>query len=150
MIKNLKTVFRLIPILILTSCALNPISSEFEVIQIDKDKIHNTLGNGKVLIFNGSDWKHTIDNTARLNIWIEKRVLGQIRAKEYVVVDLKNGEYNFTVLHIDLVKMKSQHKITIDKNTKVIRISPTITSNKVEITNELPKKFDKYKQMESR
>ncbi|HLF53479.1 hypothetical protein [Flavobacterium sp.] len=96
------------------------------------------------MIYNGANILHSVDNTARLNVWIDNKSIGQIRPKEYLIIDLKNGKYEFTALHIDMVNMKSKHQVEINENTKVIRIEPTITSNKLTITDELPKNFQKY------
>ncbi|MDN3693370.1 hypothetical protein QWZ06_14285 [Chryseobacterium tructae] len=40
--------------------------------------------------------------------------------------------------------MRSKHLVDINEHTKVIKIEPTITSNKLTITNMLPENFDKY------
>lgn len=125
------------------SCALKAIPSDYNssrLTTIDS----NSLGNGKILIYNGADILHGIDNTARLNVWIGEKSLGQIRKKEYVILELEKGKYEFNVLHLDMVNMRSKHSVEIDENTKVIRIEPTITSNKLTITNTLPKNFEKY------
>jgi len=128
---------------ILSSCALKPIPSEYNSVKLDVVDT-NTLGNGKIMIYNGANILHSVDNTARLNVWIDNKSIGQIRPKEYLIIDLKNGKYEFTALHIDMVNMKSKHQVEINENTKVIRIEPTITSNKLTITDELPKNFQKY------
>ncbi|MET0759411.1 MAG: hypothetical protein ABWZ56_03265 [Flavobacterium sp.] len=128
---------------ILSSCALKPIPSEYNSVKLDVVDT-NTLGNGKIMIYNGANILHSVDNTARLNVWIDNKSIGQIRPKEYLIIDLKNGKYEFTALHIDMVNMKSKHQVEINENTKVIRIEPTITSNKLTITNDLPKNFQKY------
>jgi len=149
--KKLKLIFILLPILLLTSCALRPISSDYNFIETNLGKIElDKLGDGKILIYNGADILHKIDNTGRLNIWIGNKALGQIRPREYVVINLKSGKYEFKALHIDVVNMRSTHNLEIDENTKVIRIEPTITSNKLTLTNKLPKKFDKFKYAKSR
>ena len=137
--------------LLLTSCALKPITSEFTFIKTDLEKVDlSTLGNGTVLIYNGADILHKMDNTARLNIWIDNKSLGQIRPSEYVIINLNDGKYLFDVLHLDLVKMRSTHDVLIDSETKVIKIKPNLTSNKLTITNELPKRFEKFKYAEKR
>ncbi|WPO80241.1 hypothetical protein [Flavobacterium sp. KACC 22761] len=132
-------------ILLLSSCALKAIPSQytpvkdgFENVELDK------LGNGKVLIYNGADILHKMDNTARLNIWIDNNSLGQLKASEYVIIDLREGNYNFKVQHLDMVNIRSNHKVEIDSKIKVIKIKPTITSNKLEIINELPQNFNKF------
>ncbi|CAM2995721.1 hypothetical protein DRF59_11005 [Chryseobacterium flavum] len=127
----------------LTSCALKSIPSEYSTVKIDNVDTGN-LGNGKILIYNGAGFLHAVDNTARLNIWINNKSLGQIRPKEYLVIDLPKGKYEFTALHIDMVNMRSKHQVEVDENTKVINIEPTITSNRLTVTNVLPKNFDKY------
>ncbi len=132
--------------LLLSSCALKPITSQYTFVKKDLNKVtFDELGNGTVLIYNGADILHKIDNTARLNVWINDKTLGQIRPKEYVIINLQKGNYTFKALHIDVFKMKSTHDVKISENTKVIKIKPNITSNRLTITNELPKKFEKYK-----
>jgi len=91
-----------------------------------------------------------MDNTARLNIWIDNKPLGQIRPSEYVIINLNDGKYLFDVLHLDLVNMRSSHDVLIDGNTKVIKIKPNLTSNKLTVTNELPKRFEKFSYAEKR
>ncbi|MGE8431580.1 hypothetical protein [Chryseobacterium joostei] len=129
--------------LTLSSCALRTVPSDYTSVKLDVID-HNTLGNGKVLIYNGAGVLHKMDNTARLNIGLDGKSLGQIRPKEYVIIDLEKGKHEFTALHIDMVNMRSKHPVEINDNTKVIKIEPTITSNKLTVTNILPEKFDQY------
>ncbi|HCA10082.1 MULTISPECIES: hypothetical protein [unclassified Chryseobacterium] len=130
-------------VLTLSSCALRSIPSDYTTVKLETVDT-NSLGNGKVLIYNGAGILHSIDNTARLNIWIGDKSLGQIRPKEYLIIDLAKGKYEFTALHIDMVNMRSKHQVEIDENTKVINIEPTITSNRLTVTNTLPNNFEKY------
>ncbi|WP_160140120.1 hypothetical protein [Chryseobacterium sp. c4a] len=129
--------------LTLSSCALRSVPSDYTSVKLDVID-NNTLGNGKVLIYNGAGILHQVDNTARLNIMLDNKSLGQIRPREYVIVDLGIGKHEFTALHIDMVNMRSKHLVDINEHTKVIKIEPTITSNKLTITNMLPENFDKY------
>ena len=108
------------------------------------------LGNGTILIFNGADILHKIDNTGRLNIWIDNKPLGQIRPGEYIIINLKDGKHQFKALHLDVVNMRSIHDVEIDEKIKVIKIKPNLTSNKLTVTNELPKRFEKFKYAEKR
>ncbi len=146
-----KTLFVISTILVLNSCALRPITSSYDyqknkVERIDFDK----LGNGRILIYNGANALHKIDNTARLNIWIDEKPMGQIRASEYAIIELEKGTYDFKLLHVDMFNFKSNHKIEIDEKTKIIKIKPTVTSNELTITNTLPNNFDKFKYVENR
>lgn len=144
--KKIRIIIISISFILFTSCALKPIKSEYVFINNNTENIKwNDLGNGTVLIYNGANILNKMDNTARLNIWIDDKPLGQIKPSEYVIINLKNGKHHFKVLHIDLVNMRSEHELEIDNNTKVIKIKPTITSNKLELTNDFPKNFEKYK-----
>jgi hypothetical protein len=135
----------------LTSCSLKPITSEYSFIKTDLEKIElDKLGNGTILIYNGADILHKVDNTARLNIWIDNKSLGQIRPSEYVVINLKNGKHQFKALHLDMVNMRSSHDVEINEQTKVIKIKPNLTSNRLTVTNELPKRFEKFTYAEKR
>ncbi|MFD2914020.1 hypothetical protein [Psychroserpens luteus] len=134
-----------ISLLLLTSCGLKPITSEYAFVKTDFEKIElEKLGNGNILIYNGANVFHKIDNTARLNVWIDDKPLGQIKPNEYVIINMKNGKYTFKVLHKDVVNMRSEHVVDINEQTKIIKIKPNITSNKLEVTNELPENFGKF------
>jgi len=136
--------------ILLCSCALKPIAPEYNFIKINVDEVDiKKLGNGNVLVYNGADALHKMDNTGRLNIWIQNKALGQIKPNEYVIINLKKGEYLFNVVHIDMVKMKSNHKILVDEKTKIIKIKPTLTSNKLSVSNILPNNFDKFSPVEN-
>ncbi|KAB7530786.1 hypothetical protein F8C76_04615 [Flagellimonas olearia] len=149
--RNIRIVIILLSIFLINSCALKPITSEYTFIKTDIENVElNDLGNGNILIYNGANILHKMDNTARLNIWLDQKPLGQIRPSEYVIINLKKGKHQFKVLHIDVVNMRSEHEIEVDDKTKIIKIKPTITSNKLELTNEFPKNFDKFKYAEKR
>lgn len=138
-------------LVLFSSCALKPLTSQYTFIKTNFEKVTlDKLGSETILIYNGADILHKIDNTARLNIWIDGKPLGQIRQREYVIINLNEGQHQFKALHIDVVNMRSKHDIIIDKHTKVIKIKPNITSNRLKVTNELPRKFEKYNYAEKR
>ncbi|MDW5289927.1 hypothetical protein [Formosa sp. PL04] len=130
---------------LLHSCALKPITSEYTFVKTDIENVDiDQLGNGQILIYNSADILHKLDNTARLNVWIDNKQLGQIRPSEYVIINFKPGQYEFKLLHIDFVKMSSNHTVIVDKDTKIIKIKPTVTSNRLDVTNEIPENFNKF------
>lgn len=138
---------RLLPLLFLTSCALKSIATEYETINIEKENITNNIGNGQIMIYSAADWTNRIDNTAKLNVWIDGKALGQLRPREYAIINMEKGEHKISLLHIDVFNMRSDHQFLIDENTKIIKVKPTITSNKAELTNEFPKKWEVYEYM---
>ncbi len=148
---NIRNIIASFSFIFLTSCALKPIASEYTFIKTNIKNFNlNDLGNGNILIYNGANFLHKIDNTARLNIWIDQKPLGQVRQDEYVIISLKKGKYLFKVLHIDVVNMRSEHEVEIDDKTKIIKIKPTLTSNKLELTNMFPENFYRFKYAEKR
>ncbi|MEZ7498105.1 hypothetical protein QO200_05070 [Flavobacterium sp. Arc3] len=149
--KKIKLVIGFTLFLAMASCALQPIASEYTFIKTDLAKVElDKLGDGNILIYNGATLMHKLDNTARLNIWIDNKALGQIRPTEYVIINVKKGQHHFKVVHVDVVNMKSEHDVNIDTDTKVIKIKPTVTSNKLEVTNEFPSNFEKLKYAQKR
>lgn len=139
---KLKIGISIILLNLLSACGLKPIASEYNLITTSTETVTlEKLGVGKVLIYNGANMLHKIDNTSNLNIWINDKPLGHLRSGQYVIIYLLPGKYTFKVLHKDVVKMESIHVIEIDEKTKIIKAKPNITSNKVEITNELPQNF---------
>jgi hypothetical protein len=146
--RKLKPILTTLTLILLASCALRPIPSEHNLIQIEKADISTSdLGNGNILIYNDANILHTSDNTSRLNIQLDNKNLGQLRAKDFAILNLENGKHVFSIRHIDVVNMRSVHEINVTDSTKVIRVKPTITSNKLEIVNQLPENWDKYQYM---
>ncbi len=135
-------------VILFSSCALRPIPSEHTLVHMDKENTTlANLGNGKILIYNDANILHTSDNTSQLNIKMDGKNLGQLSAKNYVIVDLPNGKHIFNLHHLDLVNMRSEHEVNVTDTVKVIMVKPTITSNKLEVVNKLPKNWDKYSYM---
>lgn len=131
--------------LFLISCGLKPVASEYTFIKTDIEDVKlDDLGNGNVLIYNGADILHKMDNTARLNIWIDNKAVGQLKPSEYAIINLESGPYQVRLLHIDVFNMKSEHQVVIDKDTKIIKVKPNLTSNKLWVTNEFPKRWEKF------
>lgn len=147
---KLNPIFTVFMVVLFASCALKTIPSEHNLIRIEKKDISiSDLGNGKILIYNDANILHTADNTSRLNIKLDDKNLGQLRAKDFAVVNLENGKHVFNIRHIDIVNMRSEHEINVTDSVKVIRVKPTVTSNKLEIVNQLPENWDKYRYMDS-
>ena len=69
--KKIRIIIILLSVVVFTTCALKPITSEYTFIKTNIENIElNDLGNGNVLIYNAANILHKMDNTARLNIWL--------------------------------------------------------------------------------
>jgi hypothetical protein len=131
---------------LLSACStLKPVGREYDLMRTFSNSVNlHEYGNGKILIYNGARMAHKVDDTARLNLWIHGKPVGQLNSGHYVVLFLMPDTYEFKLQHKDGVKMTSVHTVVVGSDTKVINIKPTITSNKVEITNEIPDNFQYF------
>lgn len=143
---NLKFLFIFIFSFFFSSCVLKPIKSEYTLLSNFSDTIFiDDLKNGKILIYNGAGFSKKMDNTSNVNIWINNRALGQLKAYEYAVINLLPGKYEFKLKHKDLADFNNTQIIDINFDTKIICIKPTIVSNKITIEDNLPLSFHKFK-----
>ncbi len=127
---------------------LKPLPSEYNLVRTFSNTARlYEYGKGKILIYNAAGLNHKIDDTARLNIWINGKAVGQLQANQYAVLFLMPDTYEIRVQHKDVKVFESAHTVKIENNTSVISVKPTITSNKIEITNDIPEGFQRYKNM---
>lgn len=140
------TICLILVIFTLTGCSpLKSIKSEYNLIRTSAGGISaKSFGNGKIIIFNGSGMMNKIDDTSRLNIWINGNALGQLNANEYAILLLLPGTYNFRLQHKDVANFESTHEVEITKETMFINVKPTLTSNKVEIVANMPEELRWY------
>ncbi len=126
------------------------IGTETNYLNFPREKINlDNLGNGKILFFNGDYYCPLIEcgiNT-KMNVQVNNVSFGQLNYGEYFIVEMNYGVYEVQLKHRDLFHMKSKHKLKIDKSTKVIKIEPTDFSNKITITNEVPKELESFRQL---
>lgn len=137
----------------LNSCGIKKIVSEKEYLRLPLDETNiDNLGNGKILFYNGDYYCPVVECgwTTKINVHFNEIQLGTINYNEYFIVELEKGDYNVKLKHWDAVNMKSQHQISINENTKIIKLRTTAFSNDLEIINELPEEFENYKYVEKK
>lgn len=146
--KYLKNTILFSTFIVLSSCAIKPLKSEYKLIDKNLNKIElNDLGNGKVLIYNAVDVLRQLGDKASLNIWINEKPLGHLKEREYLIVNLSKGTYEFKVLHVNKLNIKNFYEIEVDEATKIIRIEPTSIAHRINIIEEFPADFEKFKYM---
>ncbi|WP_430400843.1 hypothetical protein [Flavobacterium sp.] len=144
--KVFKIICYFLSIRMFLSCGLKPLKSEYILQRSISDPVLiGEFDSGKILIYNGAEFNHKIDNSSTLNVWINNRALGQIKANEYVIIYLLPGKHEFKLIHNDIKKFESIHIVEVDNTTKIISVKPTIISNIVEIKDEIPDNFYMYK-----
>jgi len=137
-------------IITFSSCGIKPIISEKPYIKLPSYQVDlKNLGNGRIMIYNGDYYcpVAVCGTSTKVNIEMDNEALGQINYGEYFIVDLGTGSKNFHLEHVEVFKIKSDHKIIIDENTKILKLEPTDFSHKLTITNELPTSLQAFKQL---
>ena len=137
----------------LNSCGIKKVISEKEYLRLPLNEINlDKLGNGKILFYNGDYYCPVVECgwTTKINVHFNEIQLGTINYNEYFIVELKKGNYNVKLKHWDAVNMKSEHQISIDENTKIVKLQTTAVSNDIEIVNELPDEFRSYNYVEKK
>ena len=104
------------------------------------------LGEGKVLLYyEGNTFLVAKRAQYRLNLWLDGKAVAHLWPREYVVIDLREGDYQLKVQRGDnLTSTISRHDLKIDNTTKVVGIEPVFATNVLFPKNELPKRFDRY------
>ena len=115
-----------------SSCALSSITSDYNFENSNMQEVSLAkLGDGKVLVYNDVNFMHTLDNTGRVNVWIDDKPAGQIRASEYIIYTLSPGKHQIRLLHVDVVNIRSSHEISVENATKVVKIKATSVSKSI-------------------
>ncbi len=131
------------------SCTLKPVASERYLVKNNLQAAHiDSLGDGKVLIYNGAD-PLLLGNDDRMNIWVNGQPLGQLRSREYTVVDVGMGDREFNLARRSMFLIKSSHTIKINPGTKVLRVDPIFITSTMTQTNKLPSWLEKYAYVKS-
>ena len=145
-VKSINLVVGVSAFLWLTSCALKPVTNDYNLVETNINEVDlDDLGNGKVLVYNGAAlWIH--GRFEKSNVWIDGKGLGQLRVREYVVVDLEEGDYQIRIKRNDglFTLPKSTHDIKVDKHTRVIKVTPSFFTSSVVQAEELPRRFEKF------
>ncbi len=147
--RNFIVIFMMFITMLLNSCALKPILPTKNYSPIENVSIEN-LGNGKILFYNYGYYCPTMTcgYTTKMNVKANEISLGQINYGEYLIVELDYGEYVFETVYKDVLKIKRTHKVTIDKDTKVIKLSINAFNEKLKVTNSLPAGINQLYQLQ--
>ncbi len=133
-------------IFLLASCAIKPVTSEYNLVEIDQEEITlDELGDGKVLLYyEGNTFLVAKRAQYRLNLWLDDKAVAHLWPREYVVVDLEEGNYQLRVQRGDnLTSVMSRHDLKIDNTTKVVGVAPIFVTNVLLPKDELPRRFDR-------
>ena len=77
--------------------------------------------------------------------WHVLEKLNLVDLNEIFIVTLEKGKHRVKLLHVDVFNIDSEHDIEITDETKIALVKPTAFSNRPQVTNILPKNFDRFK-----
>lgn len=134
-------------IIVITACNhFKPVVSDYEFLNKQSKSLSlDDLGNGKIMFYSGQHNFLKSGDDVSMNVFLNGKPLGNLNYGEYFVVNLDYGDYQLNVLHRDVLNIKSEHILTIDKDTKVIEIMPQATKHKITNVNTFPENIESYR-----
>lgn len=82
-----------------------------------------------------------LDNSAKLNIWVNDKSVGQLGLGEHIQVILPNGNHRVTLKHLDLFYFTSQHDLELTGEPTFVEVRPTVVSNHLKAYKNKPPAF---------
>ncbi len=141
---NSFNVFMMSFVLLISSCSLAPVKNQIKLPAQKLSADNIPKGKSRLVIFNNASFlMHGMDNSADLNISLDGKGLVQLEINKYVILDLNKGAHTFKLVHRDMVLFESEHKVNLRKSLNYIQISPTVSSNELNIVDTLPVDFNK-------
>ena len=125
--------------LLLQACAIAPVTTELPLQAGQMQVPAKEPGKTYLLLYNNaSKLLHGLDNTARINVWLDGKGVGGLDIGHYVQLVLPDGDYTLKLIHRDLVEFESTHKLSLVGKPLFIEMQPTIVSNTITVHTELP------------
>lgn len=139
--------------LLFQACAIAPVPTELPLHQGGQMQVPpKQPGKTYLLLYNNANkLLHGLDNTARLNVWLDGKGVGGLDIGHYVQLVLPDGDHTLKLVHRDLVNFESIHKLTLAGEPIFVEMWPTIVSNAVAVRariptgNGLPMPFEPYR-----
>lgn len=152
MLSSLRILLVTVVAAFLQACAVAPIATEVQLQAGEMQVPQKQAGKTYVLLYNNANkLLYGIDNTARLNVWLDGKGIGGLDIGQYVQMVLPNGEHVLKLLHRDVLDFESTHRIALNGEPLFIEMYPTPVSNSIAVHgklptgNDLPKPFVPYR-----
>jgi hypothetical protein len=132
-------------------CLMAPIRPEITHLQGNLTEPSTTPGEAKLVLFNNSNkLLFGLDNTGRINAWLNSKAVGGPNIGEYIQLQVPKGKHELTLVHLDVLEFRSQHQIDVQDDLLFIELRATPVSNEIRLhkilpaENYLPKPFMQY------
>jgi hypothetical protein len=124
---------------LLAGCMMAPVRPDLPHLQDAVDARSSRPDEVRLVIWNNSDkLLHGIDNTGRVNVWLNGKAAGGPDIGEYIQLQVPRGQYDVKLVHLDLVEMSSQHRLEALEDPTYVEVRATITSNDLKVHRAPP------------
>lgn len=119
---------------LLAGCMMAPVKPDLPHLQEDMAARSTKPGEVRLVIWNNSDkLLHGLDNTGRVNVWLDGKAAGGPDIGEYIQLQVPRGSYQVKLVHLDLMEFVSQHRLDAVEDPTYVEVRATITSNDLKV-----------------
>jgi len=124
---------------LMSGCAMAPVMPEIPHVQSDLNAQSTRPNEVMLVLFNtSSKLLFGLDNTGRLNAWLDGKAIGGPNIGEYVQIQVPKGKHQLTLVHLDMVEFRTTHEIDAQDDPLFLEIRATPVSNKIQVHKSLP------------
>lgn len=127
----------------LSGCVIPPVTPQVSHLGPDLTVKAASPNEAKVLLFNNSSrLMFGVDNTGRMNVWLNGRGVASLDIGEYVQISVPYGRYTLELLHRDMFDFKTSHELNVAGDTAIVEIAASILSNEFRVHDVLPRESE--------
>ena len=142
--RRIKLIFIVLFTIMFVGCAITPPVQE---VSLPSQSISQVFSEDapKLVIYNDSDkYLYGLDNSGKINIYLDGKGVGRLNIGQYVIVNAKIGKHEIKVMHKEIIKFESVNQVDVEGPLQFIKIYSKATSNglkKVEKPEAFEEKF---------
>lgn len=127
----------------LSGCVIPPVTPQVSHLGPDLSVKATSPNESKVLLFNNSSrLMFGVDNTGRINVWLNGRGVASLDIGEYVQISVPRGRHTLELLHRDIIEFRTSHELNVAGDTAIVEIAASILSNEFRVNDVLPREND--------
>ena len=125
---------------LMNGCAgMAPVKSEIPHVQSDLNAKSTRPNEIMLVLFNTSNkLLFGLDNTGRLNAWLDGKAIGGPNISEYVQIQIPKATHQLMLVHPDIFEFRTTHEIDAQDDPRFLEIRATAVSNEIQVHKSLP------------